>query len=292
MKITYGMIVIDGMPFIKHQLKTIYPHAHQIIICEGGDNKWNEINKYRTSKDGTIEFIKNYPDPQNKIKLIQKQWSNKNEMCFEYSKYATGDIIWHIDIDEFVDPQHIPTIKKLLEKYSIISIPNLVFWGDTETIIEAKQGNKWNRYWFNFERIFKRHPKYYINHIPDRGYYDPKTKRVLPGIIAPQKELFEKGIYTYHFSYILPESVKNKLKYYNHRTPGCILNNWYENIFQKFAQNKQKWTKEDFNIQPINPAKYSSFPERIRPLNIKLPQFLQELKKELSCISMDNGTHQ
>jgi len=281
MKITYGMIVIDGMPFIKHQLNLIYDNAHQIIICEGGDNKWNEINGYRTSKDGTLEFIKSYPDPKNKIKLIKKEWNNKNEMCFEYCKHATGDIIWHIDIDEFVDPESIPKLLPLFKMYNTISIPNFIFWGDCETIVEAHGQNGWKRNWFAFERIFKRNPKFYINHIPDRGYYDPKTEIVYPGKIAPQHHLIKNGIYTYHFSYVLPESVKMKLKYYNHRTPGCIKDDWFKNVFSKFKQNKEKWIKNDFDVQPINPDKYSSFPERLRPLGHKLPDFLSGLKKDL-----------
>lgn len=281
MKITYGIIVIDGMPFIKHQLNLIYENAHQIIICEGGDDKWNEINNYRRSKDGTIEFIKSYPDPKNKIKLIIKNWSNKNEMCHEYSKQATGDIIWHIDVDEFVDPASISTIKELLINHSVVSIPNLVFWGDTSTITEVKNGNSWNKYWFNFERIFKRDPRYYINHIPDRGYYNPKNGAILQGVMAPQNILFEKNIFTYHFSYVLPENVKMKLKYYNHRTPGCIKTNWYEKTFCNFKKLKQEWINTDYDVQPIDESKYSSFVERIRPLGFELPNFLKPLKTDL-----------
>lgn len=283
MKITYGIIVVDGMPFIKHQLKLIYKHAHQIIICEGGDKTWNKINGYIRSQDGTIEFIKSFPDPDKKIKLIQKDWNNKNEMCHEYSKYATGDIIWHVDVDEFVDPKHIPFIKKQYEnrKTQILSIPNYVFWGDTNTIIEAHSANGWKDNWFCFERVFRRSPGKYIHHIPERGYYDPKTKNVLSAPTVNQQVFKNAGIFTYHFSYVLDHTVRMKMKYYNYRIPGCIKKNWYEDVFCKFKENKEKWIREDFNIQPLSQDAAGCFRERLSPLNHKLPSFLDELVKDL-----------
>jgi len=283
MKITYGMIVVDGMPFIKHQLKLIYDYAHEIIICEGGDNTWNKINGYRKSTDGTIEFIKSFSDPLNKIKLIQKNWNNKNEMCHEYSKKATGDIIWHIDIDEFVDPKHIPFIKKQFnnKRNQILSIPNFIIWGDTDTIVEIKNKNSWITNWFSFERIFRRCPGKYIHHIPERGYYDPKSNRVLPAPTVGPQIFKSAGIFTYHFSYVLPQSVKTKLKYYNNRIPGCIKKDWYENIFSKFKENKNEWIKNDFNVQPLSDNSAGYCKQRLRPLDHKLPEFLAELEKEL-----------
>lgn len=283
MNITYGMIVVDGMPFIKHQLNLIYPHAHQIIICEGGDNTWNKINGYRKSQDGTIDFIKSFPDPKNKIKLIQKEWNNKNEMCHEYSKHATGDIIWHIDIDEFVDPAHIPFIEKQFDNkgVQILSIPNYILWGDTNTVVEVKNKNGWRRDWFNFERIFRRSPGRYIHHIPERGYYDPKSKRVLPAPTAGPKVFKDANIFTYHFSYILDSAVRMKIKYYNTRIPGCIKNNWYENIFCQFKENKEKWINSEFDVQPLSKSAAGYVKQRIKPLGHDLPPFLNDLIKDL-----------
>ena len=34
-KITFGMIVLNGEPFIKYNLRALYPYAHQIIVVEG-----------------------------------------------------------------------------------------------------------------------------------------------------------------------------------------------------------------------------------------------------------------
>ena len=232
MKLSYGIITVDGMPFIRHQLKQIYPHAHQIIICEGGDLSWEKIHGYRHSQDGTIDIIKHFPDPDKKILLIQKDWQDKNEMCYEYSRHITGDILWHIDVDEFVDPAHIPFIKSFFKEepaYDTIALPQLVFWGDTETIMGAKHNpsEDWSWIWPDIERIFRVKKGQYIQHIPVRGYYNPQTGAVTPCKIYPADRFLKNKIYSYHFSYVLPSSVRTKMKYYNSRLPDSIKKDWF-----------------------------------------------------------------
>ena len=34
-RITFGMIVLNGEPFIRYNLRALYPFAHQIIVVEG-----------------------------------------------------------------------------------------------------------------------------------------------------------------------------------------------------------------------------------------------------------------
>jgi hypothetical protein len=34
-RITFGMIVLNGEPFMRYNLQAIYPFAHQIIVVEG-----------------------------------------------------------------------------------------------------------------------------------------------------------------------------------------------------------------------------------------------------------------
>lgn len=283
MRITYGIIVMNGMPFIKHQLKLIYDKAFQIIICEGGDNTWNKLHGYRRSNDGTIEFIKKFPDPLHKIRLIQKDWNNKNEMCHEYSKYAKGDIIWHVDVDEFVDPDKIPTIVNIFKNHRYChkaAIPNFVFWGDTKTIVEAHIDGKWDKNWFAYERIFRKLPNTYIHHIPDRGYYCLKTKRIISGTQIPIKIFKDLGIYTYHYSYVLPSNVKDKIQYYNIRSPNCIKKDWLDKVFNQFKLKRDEWINTGFNVQPIDGNVYSSFDERLQNFT-QTPSFLKELEKDL-----------
>ncbi len=286
MKLSYGIIVVDGMPFIRHQLEQIYAPAHQIIICEGGDLSWEKIHGYRRSQDGTVEFIKSFPDREKKILLIQKDWQDKNEMCYEYSRHVTGDILWHLDVDEFVDPAHIPFIKSLFIEasgYDTIALPQLVFWGDTETIMGAKYGpgGEWSWIWTDIERIFRFKKGQYIQHIPARGYYNPETETVAPCSTYPADRFLENKIFTYHFSYVWPGSVLTKMKYYDSRIPESINADWYENVFMKFSEHRDEWIASGFDVQPINAEKFPSYKQRLKPLDHSLPAFLKGLEADI-----------
>ena len=34
-RVSFGMIVLNGMPFVPYNLLALYPFAHQIIVVEG-----------------------------------------------------------------------------------------------------------------------------------------------------------------------------------------------------------------------------------------------------------------
>ena len=35
LQVTFGTIVLNGEPFTRHNLRALYPFAHQIIVVEG-----------------------------------------------------------------------------------------------------------------------------------------------------------------------------------------------------------------------------------------------------------------
>ena len=286
MKISFGIIVIDGMPFIRHQLTLIYPHAHEIFICEGGDDEWEKLHGYRRSMDETLEVIENFPDPEKKIHLIQEHWVDKNHMCHEYSARVTGDIVWHMDVDEFIDPVHIPFLVALFEKYpeyDAMAPPQIVFWGDTRTIMGAQNGGK--EYVFEMpgiDRIYRHKKGLLIHHLPQRGYFDPVEEKIIPATLFPEEWLTRRGIYNFHFSYILPKAVRNKMKYYNERVPGSVKPGWYQNVFLNFKNKREEWIKSWFDIQPIDPTTGLNYLCRIKPLDKILPPCLNNLTKDIN----------
>ena len=116
MKISYVMIVLNGMPFIEASLKSIYDSAYEIIIVEGAVKQCMfAANADGSSKDGTVEFIKAFPDPGKKVKLIQGIWPEKCEMQNKAVKIATGDYIWLVDSDEVYKKKDIEVIIGMLD---------------------------------------------------------------------------------------------------------------------------------------------------------------------------------
>ena len=71
-KIDFGMIVFNGDHVLKENLEPLYPFANQILITEGPVKHYRQLG-YTTSTDNTVDIIKSFPDPENKIKLFQGQ---------------------------------------------------------------------------------------------------------------------------------------------------------------------------------------------------------------------------
>lgn len=117
-KLSYVMNVLNGEPFIKYQLDSIYKHAHKIIIVEGAYEKF----KHAATTDGhstdrTVYIIKDYPDPLKKIILITKPgfYDDRLDMCNEFMGRVTGNVIWQVDVDEFYHQEAHDYIKKCFE---------------------------------------------------------------------------------------------------------------------------------------------------------------------------------
>ena len=73
-RITFGMIVFNGKPFVKYNLSSIYPLAHQIIVVEGAC--LSSVSVARPdghSTDGTLELLYRFKrelDPENKMIIV------------------------------------------------------------------------------------------------------------------------------------------------------------------------------------------------------------------------------
>ena len=55
-KVTFGMIVLNGEPFVRPLLRTVYPYAHEIIVVEGAC-PGAVATEDGHSVDGTLEAL-------------------------------------------------------------------------------------------------------------------------------------------------------------------------------------------------------------------------------------------
>lgn len=239
MKISFVMIVLNGMPFIKASLKSIYKEAYEIIIVEGAiekalfaaDNKGHSI-------DGTINFIKEYDDFDKKIKFISGIWPEKCEMQNKGLELVTGDYIWLIDSDEVYKKEDIDTIIEMLEKDTMITevhFPTLNFWKGFDYTLYSKSLEG-----IFFRRIFKiNRPCSFITHRPPTLLWKQCNKTTDKMKLLEISVLKEKEIYLYHYSYILEEQVKQKIELYKRYSWGEMwhidLDDWYNNCFLRWS---------------------------------------------------------
>jgi hypothetical protein len=249
-KITFGIIVLNGEPFTRYCLRSLYPFAHEIIVVEGGHVDAKSVcTPDGHSIDGTLNTLfrfKKEEDTENKLQIITKEgfWPKKDELGRDrtpqsraYAERATGDYLWQVDIDEFYKFHDIKKVLELLindPEITMISFPTYNFWGNIKYLMDSwalRRGLQ------NVHRLFKWSEKYYyLTHEPptvlNESGQDLRQKRWIKA-----KEMKKKGIYMYHYSLLFPWQVEQKVKIYKDEKPeSCsYMVQWAEDNYFKLG---------------------------------------------------------
>jgi hypothetical protein len=234
-KITFGIIVLNGEPFTRYCLRSIYPYAHEIIVVEGGHEDAKSVcTSDGHSIDGTLNTLyefKSYEDPENKLTIVTRDgfWPKKDELGRDrtpqsraYAERATGDYLWQIDIDEFYKDEDIKKIISMIQTdpgITAITFPTYTFWGDTKYIVDSlylKRGAKYYHRFFKWTSQYK-----YLTHEPptviDETGKDLRCKKWINGQIMENRDIF-----MYHYSLLFPFQVEQKVKIYRDEKPAIF----------------------------------------------------------------------
>lgn len=224
MKITFGIIVLNGEMFLRQVLESIYPFAHAICIAEGPVGWWVQQG-VRGSTDGTIQLIQGFPDPEKKIRFIAGIYNEKTEQCRDWFKLVPEDTdyVWCVDSDEVFKPEDISKVINVLEsrKPGSICFQSYSFFGG------------FNHYLGNFEWLhnFKRVLKYekgakYVDHRP------PTLSSEYGDKILGQEMADRYDVRMYHYSYVSPKQVYEKVRYYKGAvSKDKCINNYFHEIW-------------------------------------------------------------
>jgi len=219
-KVTFGMIVLNGEPFIGPLLRTIYPFAYEIIVAEGAC-PGAVATEDGHSVDGTLDVLRRFcrdEDPQNKIQVVTREgfWNEKTEESIAFAERATGDYLWVCAADEFNHPRDIERVIDFLRanpEVDMVSLPWVNFWGGFEYVVDG-----WNlhRVWrrTGIPRIFRWGPGYrYVEHRPDT-VCDPVGRDLRGGAWVTSRTMAGLGVCTLHYQLVFPEQVSQKIAYY------------------------------------------------------------------------------
>ena len=250
--ITFGMIVLNGMPFIPYNMRTIYPYAHQIIVVEGAAPAASKIATHDGhSTDQTLSTLKKFQedeDPERKLLIVTAEddgypdgfWpGEKHQQSQIYARYATGDYLWQVDVDEFYRSDDIESIMDLLTRdvsISAVSFKTITFWGGFDI---ATDGWYLRRGAAQYHRLFRWRPGYrYATHRPptviDSHGKDLRSMKWLDGYT-----LEKRGIVMYHYSLLFPRQVIEKCMYYQRVdwTERKRAVDWYNKNYMKLKNH-------------------------------------------------------
>ena len=221
-RVTFGIIVLNGEPFIKYCLRQIYPFAHEIIVVEGA--YWASAaiaTPDGHSVDHTLEELyrfKEEEDPRGIVQIITKTglWDGLTQQCQAWTERATGDYIWAVDIDEFYHPENIQTIMELLDSQpsiTMVSFKLIQFCFGFDYVLHS--GRDLQRHGImECRRLFKWGPGYrYIEHEPPT-VVDPDGCDVRKIKYFNNEQTARLGIYIYHYTAIFKSQVESKARIY------------------------------------------------------------------------------
>ena len=246
-KITFGIIVLNGEPFTRYNLRALYPFAHQIVVVEGAVPAAASISTPNGhSTDGTLDVLikfKEHEDPENKVTIVTAEdegypngfWpGEKNEQSQAYAKRATGDYIWQVDIDEFYHPRDMEAVLRKLaydQTISGISFYWKNFWGGFKYLVDGWDYRDIIARMHGIRRVFRWGKGYrYVEHRPptvvNHHGYDLTTLHW----IGPD-EMAKQGIYCYHYGMVFPKQAKQKTVYYQTTGFHDDMDTWYQESF-------------------------------------------------------------
>lgn len=249
-RVTFGIIVLNGEPFTRPNLRALYPFAHQIIVVEGATPSARRVAAPDGhSRDGTREAVRRFQaeeDPDGKVALVAAEdeghtggfWTEKDEMSQAYAKRATGDYLWQVDVDEFYRPEDMRRILELLRRdpaLQAVTFRVRTFWGG---LGQRTDGVLLRRGAQDFHRLFAWRPgSRYVTHRPptvvDERGRDLRTLKALTGA-----QTARMGIFLYHYSFVFPFQVRFKLAYYGALGQSLGLDlqarrqAWHDNFFE------------------------------------------------------------
>lgn len=226
--ITFGIIVLNGEPFLRYNLRAIYPFAHQIVVAEGASpHAAHAATPDGHSRDGTLETLRRFQaeeDPDGKLIVVTAEdeghpsgfWpGEKDEQSRAYAARATGDWLWQIDVDEFYQPEDMAWISAHLltrPDLAAVSFRQIPFWGSLDWFADG---------WYlrygdgrEFHRLFRWGPGYrYATHRPPT-VLDPRGVDLRRVGWVRAHELARRSIRLYHYSLLFPRQVSQKTHYY------------------------------------------------------------------------------
>ena len=289
-KISFGTIVLNGEPFIRYNLRALYPFAHQIIVVEGATPTARNIaTPDGHSTDNTREVLlafKATEDPEDKLMIITAEaeghpdgfWpGEKDQQSQTYAKYATGDYLWQVDIDEFYHPHDMERIMAMLAddpSITAVSFKQITFWGGFDYLTDSwylQQGAA------TYHRLFKWGPGYlYQTHRPPT-VLDTQGRNLRDLVWLDSGTLARKGIVLYHYSLLLPKQVNEKTRYYS------------EGPWGEYSAGIHRWAEENyFSIihRPFRMHNVHTYPGWITRFSGEHPEQIVCMRRDISTGSI------
>jgi len=247
LKVSFGMIVLNGDFVLKQCLEAVEPFAHQILVAEGPVSYW-QSKGLTTSTDRTNQILDGFNSP--KLKVIHGQFSEKDAQCKAYMQFRdpAADYIWNLDSDEVYKGCDIEATLKLVrdEKYTSVGIRSRSFFGGFDHYITGFEEKK-----DNFLRVFKVYPgSTWLTHRPPTIVHTVGSNILTPKHLDSNTLFDRTGALMWHYSYVFPRQVRTKVSYYKDAlSKEKCIDDYYHRVYLPWVLGdnlKRKAIEDEF----------------------------------------------
>jgi len=230
-KIAAVMIVFNGDHVLEQSIRSVYDRVDRILIAEGPVDYWRSRG-FTTSTDNTNSVLEGFYDPDNKLRVIHSQFSEKDDQFAAALSILDCDVdyVLQLDSDEVWSSESLSGVNRLLDERSPISVGvrSLSFVGGFKRILTGYETRT-----DNFIRLLKWEPSCrFITHRPPTIVYSSGQRTRSHGHIDSDDAYEMYDIAMHHYSYVWPSQVSSKTEYYGAAVsrenciPGFFLKHW------------------------------------------------------------------
>jgi hypothetical protein len=232
-----------------------------------------------------LREFKEFEDPENKVVIVTAEdeghpngfWpGEKDEQSQAYSKRATGNWLWQIDVDEFYMESDVRSIMKMLEEdssISTISFPEIPFWGS----FDYRCDGIFLRFRYSeVHRLFKWLPGYkYVTHRPVTVVNDAGVDlRQINWVRA--EDLRKRGIYMYHYYKVFLSQVSSKMIYYANRVKAVEVRR------RPIVKGEEYFDKTFLKLtNPFRVHMFNTWPSWLERFDANHPIQIQALRNDI-----------
>ena len=251
------MIVYNTDFVLQQVLDSIRPYGN-ITIVEGPVKYWQE---HQITPDDTNKII---DKPMWRTRVKHGQWEEKTEMCQAFTIPDDTDFLWCIDGDEVFKPETIEKVIDILrtKRPASLGFKSRTFYGGFDRVMTGFEARH------NFKRVLKYTPGCkYVNHRP-------------PTLEPEEGEHIKLVDEMYHYSYVSPRQVKEKIQYYENAVikPGDCKENYFDEVFMAWQKDPAKVEFENKGVHEFKSV--MSFTE---PFTGEHPQVIIDTMSELKA---------
>lgn len=233
MKLAVGIITLNSDFLLSQAIEAVYPFASQICVAEGPVQWWQDQG-VKTSTDDTNFILDNFPDPDKKMFVTHGQYAEKTQQCRAWMQHIAPDTdyILCVDSDEVHTPENLEALIQFLEreKPTTVGFKSDSFYGGFDKIIGGFERGH------SFLRVLKYEPgAVYKTH--RQPTLEVRGKEIRGKDITGNQLYEATGITMWHGSYIAPNQVYDKIKYYEGAViaKGQCIPNYFDDVFMQWC---------------------------------------------------------